>query len=207
MCRRKKVKCPSERPSCGYCVRLGQECQYASDTAAAGTTGSKRTRGQSIGSAVTGLANVTPVEPPSANFATPQSNIISLASTVSTEHPWTLTANLIHQQSDLAARVAQLEAQLSAQSERGTARSGSIAMVDDSQDQESMPPPVKRKLSNNPQATMQRPSISVAGGSVNAGNEDSWYGLEMDNLLLLITRRILTPSVFPCLRRQRSSNI
>ena len=94
---------------------------------------------------------------------------------MSTEHPWTLTANLIHQQSDLAARVAQLEAQLSAQSERGATRNGSITMVDDSRDQESMPPPVKRKLSNNPQAMMQRPSISVAGGSDNTGNEDHWY--------------------------------
>jgi hypothetical protein len=110
------------------------------------------------------------------NFATPQSNDMSLASTVSMQYPRQLTViSLIHQQSDLAARVAQLEAQLSAQSERGTARNGSIAMVDDSQDQWSMPPPVKRKLSTNSQAMMQRPSTSVSNGADNTNNEDHWY--------------------------------
>jgi hypothetical protein len=86
-----------------------------------------------------------------------------------------IVTSLIHQQSDLAARVAQLEAQLSAQSERGTARNGSIGMVDDSQDQWSMPPPVKRKLSTNSQAVMQRPPISVSNGTDNTSNEDHWY--------------------------------
>jgi hypothetical protein len=109
------------------------------------------------------------------NFATPQPSDISLASTVSTQHPWSLTVGLIYQQSDLAARVAQLEAQLSAQSEKGTARNGSIAMVDDSQDQGSMPPPVKRKLSTNLQAMMQRPSLSVSKGAENTSNEGHWY--------------------------------
>ncbi|KXJ91658.1 hypothetical protein Micbo1qcDRAFT_233086 [Microdochium bolleyi] len=28
-CRRKKSKCPGERPDCAYCVRLGQTCYYA----------------------------------------------------------------------------------------------------------------------------------------------------------------------------------
>jgi hypothetical protein len=95
---------------------------------------------------------------------------------VSIKYAHSLTViSLIHQQSDLAARVAQLEAQLSAQSERGTARSGSTAMVEDSQYQWSMPPPVKRKLSTNSQAMMQRPSISVSNGADNASNEDHWY--------------------------------
>lgn len=48
-------------------------------------------------------------------------------------------------------------------------------MADDSQDQESMPPPVKRKLSSNSQAAMQRPPNSVNEGSENPGNEDHGY--------------------------------
>ncbi len=27
-CRRKKVRCPGERPSCGFCTRLNQPCSY-----------------------------------------------------------------------------------------------------------------------------------------------------------------------------------
>lgn len=163
-CRRKKVKCPSERPSCGYCVRLGQECLYASDTTTVGTAGSKRTRGPSTGSVSTTQANRTPIEPPGVNLATPQSTDITLATTVSAQHPCSLSSGLIRQQSDLAARVAQLEAQLSARSDREAARDGSIAMNDNFQDQDSMPPPVKRKMSNNSQATMQRASISNSNG-------------------------------------------
>ncbi|KAJ0422050.1 hypothetical protein BJY00DRAFT_94748 [Aspergillus carlsbadensis] len=30
-CRRKKSRCPGERPACSYCQRLGQECEYAGD--------------------------------------------------------------------------------------------------------------------------------------------------------------------------------
>ncbi|KAL2830433.1 hypothetical protein BJY01DRAFT_118802 [Aspergillus pseudoustus] len=30
-CRRKKSRCPGERPACSYCQRLGQACEYAGD--------------------------------------------------------------------------------------------------------------------------------------------------------------------------------
>ncbi|KAL5342061.1 hypothetical protein BJX70DRAFT_12494 [Aspergillus crustosus] len=30
-CRRKKSRCPGERPTCSYCERLGQACEYAGD--------------------------------------------------------------------------------------------------------------------------------------------------------------------------------
>ncbi|KAL4884964.1 hypothetical protein BJY04DRAFT_156241 [Aspergillus karnatakaensis] len=30
-CRRKKSRCPGERPACSYCQRLGQPCEYAGD--------------------------------------------------------------------------------------------------------------------------------------------------------------------------------
>ncbi|KAL4948478.1 hypothetical protein BDW69DRAFT_203513 [Aspergillus filifer] len=30
-CRRKKSRCPGERPACSYCQRLGQVCEYAGD--------------------------------------------------------------------------------------------------------------------------------------------------------------------------------
>ncbi|KAL4866618.1 hypothetical protein BDV12DRAFT_131442 [Aspergillus spectabilis] len=30
-CRRKKTRCPGERPACSYCKRLGQPCEYAGD--------------------------------------------------------------------------------------------------------------------------------------------------------------------------------
>ncbi|KAL3461649.1 hypothetical protein BJX64DRAFT_152259 [Aspergillus heterothallicus] len=30
-CRRKKTRCPGERPACSYCQRLGQTCEYAGD--------------------------------------------------------------------------------------------------------------------------------------------------------------------------------
>ena len=173
-CRRKKVRCPSERPACGYCLRLGQECQYASDTAAAG---SKRTRGQSVGSvsAAPALANRTPAEQRNLNVATPQvTNDISLASTVSVLVPWVVDTRSDIYKSDLAARVAQLEAQLSAQSQ-SRARNGSITMADNFQDQEPMPPPLKRKLSANSQAVMQRPSIStLSDGNDNTSNDENW---------------------------------
>ncbi|EKG13152.1 hypothetical protein MPH_09727 [Macrophomina phaseolina MS6] len=34
-CRRKKSRCPGERPNCSHCSRLGQSCYYASDHPAA----------------------------------------------------------------------------------------------------------------------------------------------------------------------------
>ncbi|GME22747.1 C6 transcription factor [Neofusicoccum parvum] len=34
-CRRKKSRCPGERPNCSHCSRLGQTCYYASDHPAA----------------------------------------------------------------------------------------------------------------------------------------------------------------------------
>ncbi|OMP86267.1 Regulatory protein CAT8 [Diplodia seriata] len=34
-CRRKKSRCPGERPSCSHCSRLAQTCYYASDHPAA----------------------------------------------------------------------------------------------------------------------------------------------------------------------------
>jgi hypothetical protein len=51
----------------------------------------------------------------------------------------------------------------------------SVAMVDNSQDQESMPPAVKRKLSTNSPAMMHRHSISVSNGTDKTSNEDHWY--------------------------------
>jgi hypothetical protein len=50
----------------------------------------------------------------------------------------------------------------------------SVAMVDNSQDQESMPPAVKRKLSTNSPAMMHRQSTSVSNGTGKT-NEDHWY--------------------------------
>ncbi|CAK1360237.1 unnamed protein product [Cercospora beticola] len=34
-CRRKKTRCPGERPACAFCVRLGQACRYADAPSAA----------------------------------------------------------------------------------------------------------------------------------------------------------------------------
>lgn len=32
MCRRKKSKCPGEKPACSFCSRLGQTCYYADES-------------------------------------------------------------------------------------------------------------------------------------------------------------------------------
>ncbi|KAF9635447.1 hypothetical protein BFW01_g6342 [Lasiodiplodia theobromae] len=52
-CRRKKSRCPGERPNCSHCSRLGQTCYYATDHPAAseyagGTTDSNRDRHGSV---------------------------------------------------------------------------------------------------------------------------------------------------------------
>jgi hypothetical protein len=48
-------------------------------------------------------------------------------------------------------------------------------MVDNFQDHESMPPPMKRKLSTNSRAMLQRPSTSASNGAEDTSNEDHWY--------------------------------
>ena len=35
--RRKKARCPGDRPECGFCVRLGQPCSYSDDEGPAQT--------------------------------------------------------------------------------------------------------------------------------------------------------------------------
>lgn len=44
--RRKKSRCPGERPACGFCVRLGQQCNYAGNTTSG--TGQSPSRERSL---------------------------------------------------------------------------------------------------------------------------------------------------------------
>jgi hypothetical protein len=60
--RRKKTRCPGGRPACEYCVRLGQTCEYASDSAT--STNTDRIRRAS--------SNAAPVSPPGSTIAAPQ---------------------------------------------------------------------------------------------------------------------------------------
>lgn len=41
-CRRKKARCPGEKPVCSLCQRLGQRCSYGSQSTSGPGTGSAR---------------------------------------------------------------------------------------------------------------------------------------------------------------------
>ncbi|KAK7728480.1 hypothetical protein SLS57_002368 [Botryosphaeria dothidea] len=70
-CRRKKSRCPGERPNCSHCSRLGQNCYYATDhpaanddsTAAGSTNRESLDRHGSVSESTDG-ANATPFAQP-----------------------------------------------------------------------------------------------------------------------------------------------
>jgi hypothetical protein len=86
--RRKKTRCPGGRPACEYCLRLGQICEYASDSMT--STNVNRVRRASSISMATAANNAPMFPPASITAALEQSRGPSVPTTVRASYVWFL---------------------------------------------------------------------------------------------------------------------